>query len=320
MKSNTHYFRIGLFVLIILALLTTGLILVSSDIFTGGRFLVETYIDESVQGLGVGTVLLHRGVNIGRIEKVTFVPRVYPMSNKSPEYAKFSRYVLLVMSVEKKHFSDLGTDPSQIAMLIRQQVNNDQQALRLKLSYQGITGIAHIEADYMDPQRNPKLDVPWVPQNIYIPSAKSLITSFTQAVDTVFQRLEKIDFPKIFEQTETTLKSIQTAVEEAKMTELRQSTTDMMDQFRHTLQQVEIALKPSDPNAPAANVADTIAQLDRNLRQIENLVTTHQDDVDKILTDFKTIAGNLKQLSEQLKTDPAQLLRSSPPAKTELVK
>jgi phospholipid/cholesterol/gamma-HCH transport system substrate-binding protein/paraquat-inducible protein B len=317
MKSNTHYFRIGLFVIVVMILLISGSLLVSSDVFRGDRFLVETYIDESVQGLGVGTALLHRGVAIGRIEKVTFVPQEYPMDTKSPEYAKFSRYVLLVMSVEKKHFADMGQMPEQIEAMIRQQVNS---GLRLKLSYQGITGIAYIEADYLDPVRNPPLAVPWKPKNIYIPSTKSLITSFTQAVDSVFQRLEKIDFPAIFTQLDTTLKSIQTAVDEAKMPELRQSATEMMDQFKRTLSEVESTLKPSDPNVPAANIADTVAQLDRNLRQIENLVSTHQDDVDKILADFKTITGNLKQLSEQLKTDPAQLLRSAPPSKTEIVK
>jgi phospholipid/cholesterol/gamma-HCH transport system substrate-binding protein len=317
MKSNAHYFRIGLFVIVILILLTLGLLLVSTDVFKGDRFLVETYIDESVQGLGVGTALLHRGVAIGRIEKVTFVPQEYPMDTKSPEYAMFSRYVLLVMSVEKKHFSDMGELPEQIEAMIRQQVNS---GLRLKLSYQGITGIALIEADYMDVVRNPPLAVPWKPKTIYIPSTKSLITSFTQAVDTVFQRLEKINFPEIFAQLETTLKSIQSAVDEAKMPELRQSATEMMDQFRQTLREIETTLKPSDPNAPVANIADTVAQLDRNLQQIENLVSTHQDDIDKILSDFKTISSNLKQLSEQLKVDPAQLLRSSPPSKTEVIK
>jgi phospholipid/cholesterol/gamma-HCH transport system substrate-binding protein len=317
MKSNAHYFRVGLFVLIVLLLLTGGVLLVSTDVFKGDRFLVETYVDESVQGLGVGTALLHRGVAIGRIEKVTFVPREYPMDTKGPEYAKFSRYVLLVMSVNKEHFSDMGAEPSQIEAMIRQQVNN---GLRLKLSYQGITGIAYIEADYLDPVRNPPLAVPWKPKNIYIPSAESLITSFTQAVDTVFQRLEKIDFPKIFEELDTTLKSIKTAVDEAKMAELRQSAMEMMNQLRHTLTEVDATLKPSDPNAPAANIADVVTQLDRNLRQIENMVSTHQDDVDKIMADFKTISSNLKQLSEQLKADPAQMFRSAPPSKTEVIK
>jgi ABC-type transporter Mla subunit MlaD len=317
MKSNTHYYRIGLFVIIVLALLITGLILVSADVFSGERFTVETYVDESVQGLGVGMALLHRGVAIGRIERITFVPQEYPMDTKSPDYAKFSRYVLVIMSIEKKHFSDMGTEPPQIEAMIRQQVNN---GLRLKLSYQGITGIAYMEADYLDPQRNPPLTVPWKPKHIYIPSTRSLITSFTQAVDTVFQRLEKIDFPAIFTQLDVTMKSIQTAVEEAKMAELRQSATEMMNQFRVTLKDARALLQSSDPNMPPANIADTLTQLDRNLRQIENLVSTHQDDLDKILTDFKTTSRNLKELSEQLKADPAQMLMSAPPSKTEVIK
>jgi phospholipid/cholesterol/gamma-HCH transport system substrate-binding protein/paraquat-inducible protein B len=317
MKSNTHYYRIGLFVIVILALLITGLILVGTNVFGGDRFIVETYIDESVQGLGVGMALLHRGVAIGRIEQITFVPQQYPMDTQSPEYAKFSRYVLVIMSIDKKHFSDMGTQPSQIESMIRQQVNN---GLRLKLSYQGITGIAYMEADYLDPQRNPPLVVPWKPKNIYIPSTRSLITSFTQAVDSVFQRLEKIDFPAVFAQLDVTMKSIQTAAEEAKMAELRQSATDMMDQFRETLHGIQALLRSSDPNAPAANIADTLTQLDRNLRQIENLVSTHQDDIDKTMVDFKTIFMNLKQLSEQLRADPAQLLLSAPPSKTEVIK
>jgi phospholipid/cholesterol/gamma-HCH transport system substrate-binding protein/paraquat-inducible protein B len=317
MKSNTHYYRIGLFVIVILALLITGLILVSADVFGGERFIVETYVDESVQGLGVGMALLHRGVAIGRIERITFVPQQYPMDTKSPDYAKFSRYVLVIMSIDKKHFSDMGTEPAQIAAMIRQQVDN---GLRLKLSYQGITGIAYMEADYLDPQSSPPLAVPWKPKNIYIPSTRSLITSFTQAVDTVFQRLEKIDFPAVFAQLDVTMKSIQTAVEEAKMAQLRQSATDMMDQFRVTLKDARVLLQSSDPNIPQANIVDTLAQLDRNLRQIEHLVSTHQDDFDKILVDFKATSRNLKELSEQLKADPAQMLLSAPPAKTEMVK
>jgi phospholipid/cholesterol/gamma-HCH transport system substrate-binding protein/paraquat-inducible protein B len=317
MKSNAHYYRIGLFVIVILALLITGLILVSADVFGGERFIVETYVDESVQGLGIGMALLHRGVAIGRIEQITFVPQEYPMDTQSPDYAKFSRYVLVVMSIDKKHFADMGTEQSQIAAMIRQQVNN---GLRLKLSYQGITGIAYMEADYLDPLSNPPLAVPWKPKNIYIPSTRSLITSFTRAVDTVFQRLEKIDFPAIFAQLDVTMKSIQTAVEEAKMAELRQSATDMMDQFRVTLKDARVLLQSSDPNRPPANFADTLAQLDRNLRQIEHLVSTHQDDFDKILVDFKATSRNLKELSEQLKADPAQMLLSAPPAKTEMVK
>jgi len=319
MKSTAHYFRIGLFALFMLALLVVGLILVNADIFRGDRILIETYLDESVQGLTTGTALLNRGVAIGRIEKITFVTQEYrdQLKPNSPEFDKFNRYVMLIMSVEKKHFSYISDDPTKIELEIRNQVSN---GLRLKLSYQGITGIALIEANYMDPVRNPPLTVPWKPRSLYIPSAKSLITNFTQAVDTVFQRLEKVDFPSLFTQMETTMKSIQAGVEEAKLAEVRQSALELMDQLNKTLQHADSMLKSSDPNNPSVSLADTLGQLDRNLRQIEGIVSTHQDDIDTILTDLKALTRSLKQLSEQLKANPAQLFFSSPPSQSEIVK
>lgn len=319
MKSKAHYFRIGLFALFMLALLVAGLILVNADVFRGDRILIETYLDESVQGLTTGTALLNRGVAIGRIEKITFVTQEYrdQLKPNSPEFDKFNRYVMLIMSVEKKHFSYISDDLTKIEAEIRNQVGN---GLRLKLSFQGITGIALIEADYMDPVRNPPLAVPWKPRNIYIPSAKSLITNFTQAVDSVFQRLEKVDFPGLFAQMETTMKTIQTNVEEAKLTEVRQSAMELMDQLNKTLHHADSILKSSDPNNPPVSLADTLGQLDRNLKQIESVVSTHQDDIDTILADLKALTRSLKQLSEQLKANPAQLFFSTPPSQSEIVK
>jgi phospholipid/cholesterol/gamma-HCH transport system substrate-binding protein/paraquat-inducible protein B len=319
MKSKAHYFRIGLFALFMLALLIVGLVLINADVFKGDRILIETYLDESVQGLSVGTSLLNRGVAIGRIEKITFVTQEYreQLKPNSPEFDKFNRYVMLIMSVERKHFSYISDNLVEIESEIRNQINN---GLRLKLSYQGITGIALIEADYMDPVRNPPLAIAWKPRSIYIPSAKSLITNFTQAVDTVFQRLEKVDFPALFTQMETTMKSIQTGVDEAKLGEVRQSAMDMMDQLNKTLQRANSLLQTSDPNSPPVSLADTISQLDRNLKQIEDIVSTHQDDIDTILTDLKSLTRSLKQLSEQIKADPAQLFFSTPPSQSEIVK
>lgn len=319
MKSKAHYFRIGLFALLMLALLIAGLILINADVFKGDRILIETYLDESVQGLNVGTALLNRGVAIGRIEKITFVTQEYPTELKpnTPEFDKFNRYVMLIMSVEKKQFSYISENVPEIESEIRNQIKN---GLRLKLSYQGITGIALIEMDYFDPLRNKPLEVPWKPHNIYIPSTKSLITNFTQAVDTVFQRLEKVDFPALFAQMETTMKSIQTGVEEAKLGEVRQSAMEMMDQLNQTLRRADTLLKSSDPNIPTVTLADTIGQLNRNLKQIENVVSTHQDDIDTILTDMKTLTRSLKQLSEQIKANPAQLFFSTPPSQSEIVK
>jgi len=317
MNSSAHYFRIGLFFIAVAVILIAGLFAISADILTTDTFLIETYIDESVQGLNVGSPLFHRGVTIGRVKKITFISQEYPLEPDSPEYKQFSKYVMVIMTVDKKHYTPLAKTSGEIESLIRNQIHN---GLRLKLSYQGITGIAYLEADYFDPVRNPPLVPPWPTQNIYIPSAKSLITNFTQAVDSVFQRLEKIDFPAIFSQLESTLKVMQTALEDAQIPQIRQTALELMAQLDKTAQQANILMQSSDPNLPAASLPDTLAQIDRNLIQIENLIAGNEDNIDKILYDLRCSARNLKQLSEQLKADPAQLLLGQPPARLETTK
>lgn len=318
MNSKTHYFRIGIFIILSLSALIGGVIAVSSDLFRSNLIYVETYLNESVQGLSVGTPLLHRGVTIGKVEEITFVPRVYPFAYTSPQYAAYSRYVMVIMSIDRKHIAAKDILVEDIKAVLKNQI---EKGLRLKLSYQGITGIAYMEADYMDPERNPAMEITdWTPKYLYIPSTKSLITSFTEAVDKVFQRLEKIDFEATFVQMEATLKSIQTTVDEMKMTELRASAVATLDEFKTLTVDAQRVLDMDDPNAPISQFAVTVSQLNRNLNQVEKLINGHEDDFEKILADFKTLTQNLKQLSEQIKMDPAQLFLSSPPKKTEIEK
>ena len=73
MATKANYFKIGLFVLATTGILTAGGIVLSSGFLTRETLLFETYIDESVQGLSVGSSVLHRGVQIGTVKQITFL-------------------------------------------------------------------------------------------------------------------------------------------------------------------------------------------------------------------------------------------------------
>ena len=47
----------------------------------------------------------------------------------------------------------------------------------MRLAPQGITGTSYLEIDYVDPVP-PILPIDWTPDNIYIPSAPSTVTTF----------------------------------------------------------------------------------------------------------------------------------------------
>lgn len=314
MRQKSTYFKVGLFVLLCAAALIAGLLFVGADTARGKGFYVETYIDESVQGLSVGSSVMHRGVNIGQVERITFVQAEYPMEPNSPEFKRFGRYVMVVVAIDPRRFPGLDRNPAMITAMLRNQVS---LGLRFKLSYQGITGLSYLEADYVDPN-TPELAVPWVPKNIYISSTPSLITSFTLAVDNVFQRLGRIDFEGLFAHFNKTLDDIQGTLRDAEVAALRDSAVAMMDEFKKTNNEIRMLLEVSDTPAPG-NLRTAIEEFSNTLIHLDELLGQHEMDVDKITADLKILMQNLRQLSDSVKDNPARLLFAAPPQKSEVL-
>ena len=319
MKKNVHYFKIGVFVLLMLTLLIGGLIVLGAESWWEEMIPFETYLDESVQGLDIGSPVLQRGVKIGRIKNITFVPHAYPDIVKpgTPEFEKFGTRILIVMEIDRKHFPSDMQDSEKLDRNLKTLIDS---GYRIKLSYQGITGLAFLEGDFVDPIRNPPEFPSWQTHYTYIPSTPSLITSFTEAIDNVFQRLNTIDFEAIFEQFENTLASIQKAVDEVQMEELNQSVLVMVDDIRSTsselrgfIQQVE------DPNIPQ-QIAATLTRFNRTLSQMETVIAGNRYDINTMIENLKDMSEFLRDFAQAIKRDPAQLLLSSPPARTEVYK
>jgi paraquat-inducible protein B len=314
MKSKANHFKIGLFVIGSIAVLIAGILAIGTRSLHKDVVRMETYINESVQGLNEGSALMHRGVAIGRVEKITFVPLEYPMEVNTPRFERYGRYVMVMMTVDRSKMPGLGGDPSGFQAMMAREIGN---GLRLKLTYQGITGLLTLETDYVDPLRNPPLEVPWKPRSIYLPSAFSVVTSFTRAVDNVFQRMEKLDIEGLSQRMAKTLDAIEKAASEVKLAEVRQSIVALAEEWRQTNRQVQQVLEGQTP-APGS-IPQAVRQFTEALFRIEQLVARHEDDVGKILVDLKAVSANLRDLSETLKNDPARILLSSQPAHSEVV-
>lgn len=315
MKQKATYFKVGLFVLACSAGLVAGLLYVSADVLRGEVVRVETYIDESVQGLSVGSTVLHRGVNVGRVERITFVQVEYPMDPSSPEFKQFGRYVMVVMAIDPRRFPGLDRDPEMVTALLRNQVS---LGLRFKLSYQGITGLSFIEADYVDPARNPELHVPWVPKHIYISSTQSLFTSFTQAIEAIFLRLEDIEFEDLVAQLKNTLEEVQTTLRDADIAQVREATVAMIEDVKETNQHIQLLLSQSDDPMPG-NIPQAVAAFGNTLAQVDELLGRHDMDIDVVIANLKILVQNLRQVSDSIKDTPARVLFAAPPEKSERV-
>lgn len=314
MKKNETYFKVGLFTLSLCAVLIAGILIVSADTLGRNTFLVETYLNESVLGLSVGSEVLYRGVTIGRVKTITFAPSEYPMEINSPIFADYSRYVVVIMAIDPEKFMGVTEDPAVIESMIRNQI---EQGLRFKLSYQGITGISFMEADYIDPTREIPLSVPWVPKRIYVPSRPGLISSFTQAIEGIFRRLEKMDIEAALEQMKATLATMDQAVQDAKLGEVRTSFVTLVNEVRESNKQLGAFLQKAETIPD--DLKTVLAQINTTLGEAETLLSRHEPDVDAVLMDLKILIQNFRDLSERVKQDPAQLFLSSPPNRSEVV-
>src|SRR6516162_2762852 len=77
MPAEQKYFKLGFFVLGASAILAVGIVLLGAGSLFEKKYRVETYVDESIQGLDVGAPVKYRGVKVGELEKVDFVTRSY---------------------------------------------------------------------------------------------------------------------------------------------------------------------------------------------------------------------------------------------------
>ncbi len=315
MKAQVHYFKIGLFVVFCGVVLVAGLIGINADAIQGNAILMETYLNESVQGLEVGSALMHRGVDIGRVQKITFVPAEYPMDINSPEFDRYGRYVMVVVAVDPQKIHGMGRDAHLFKTMMRNQI---QEGLRLKLTYQGITGLVLLQTEYGDPNA-PFLQPPWTPKYFYVPSMPSLITSFTNAVDSVFQRLERIDFEGLASKLDASLDVIQQAVGEVQVARLRDSTLTLIGEIKQTNRQMRAFLEHAD-GVTETKLPTALDQFTDTLSRIDLLLQESEPDVDMVLNNLNILSQNLRDLSEMIKDDPASLFLSRPPQRSEVVK
>lgn len=201
-SKQINYFRIGSFVMLGIFLIIVGILALSSGRLFKKTITVETYFSESIQGLSDGSPVKYRGVEIGHIDKISFVHQKYQPSNLQAQDA-YSRYVYVEMIISPNVFT------KSIKMPIQDVIQHDvDQGLRIKLALQGLTGNAYLELNFVDPKTYAPLHVDWKPKNYYIPSAPSTLTQFSDNAQIILEKLKKVHFQKITDNTAEVMQRI----------------------------------------------------------------------------------------------------------------
>jgi phospholipid/cholesterol/gamma-HCH transport system substrate-binding protein/paraquat-inducible protein B len=326
MSERANYFKIGLFVLCGAIIAVVGLLALGAGSLLQKKFYAESYFEESVQGLDIGSPIKFRGVQIGRVETITLVGTEYP-TNK--------RYVLVRFSLYRDAVGAL----SQAA--VKRFVDSEvEKGLRVRLAFQGVTGAAYLEADYLEAERAPWLSIDWQPDYPFLPSAPSTITRYSEAIDGILKNIEQIDIQSIASGLEKALTALNSLMEKAQVGEIGQQTAQLMSELRTTNRRLERILSKAETpvdtilqelpktvqnlnrlttqlNALAGDLPEDIAPLGSTLRRLNGLLTAEQQNIVETLDNFRQVSENLRDLTDNARSYPSQLIFGAPPPATE---
>lgn len=209
MSSQVSYFRVGIFVILGFFLGAAALVLFGAeDYLRPEGFVFETYLDESVEGLDVGSPVKYRGVRVGAVDDIDFVRNLYPEAINLEEFDPFGSYVVVRVQLEPDVFEDMSYEA--VFRLVQREAQN---GLRAILTPKGLTGTAYLEIDYRDPEHFPGPSVNWKPKDIYLPSATSTLRRFATGLDEILTKLVDADIDAAFSEAALLLSSVRSTNE-----------------------------------------------------------------------------------------------------------
>jgi phospholipid/cholesterol/gamma-HCH transport system substrate-binding protein len=327
MSSKTRYYKIGVFVILGFILTVIGVIVFGAGKFFRKSITVETYFNQSVQGLDVGAPLKLQGVQIGNVKEIGFAFNRY---NTTRTYVLVRAEVYQESVGARKSLGRIPTAEERIST-VKELI---EKGLRLQLDSSGITGVAFLNMVYLDPKRYPPLEIDWQPESLYIPSAPGTITVVTQAIENLTRQLESIDIKGITNKVDQLLATTNRAVEEAQIAAVSQDIRRLLGKlennsknFNSILESKEVQQSLKDLSQAMENLSNasqefpkTMAGLNGSLREVNRLTSTQGQQLNLILEDLRSTSENLRELSDTAKRYPSWVLFGNPPPHLDKVK
>jgi phospholipid/cholesterol/gamma-HCH transport system substrate-binding protein len=345
MSQRANYFKLGLFVIGAIAAGIAVLLIIGTGRWLKPRTTIETYFNESVQGLDIGSKIKYRGVAIGEVTRISFT---YVKYEQDKPMNQRKRYVLVEGQLEPRLVGGRAANdiasPQSSALEV-------ERGLRVHLAPQGITGTNYLEVDYVELPA-PVLAIDWAPQNIYIPSTPSTFTTLVSAATEVLDRLHRLDIESaianlnkllvtanervgsldtaaLSKRAETTLSKIDKTLDGIASKKISDEAIGLIAELRQTngelksfLTQPSFRKLPEDTSAALGRVRElvsdpkltqSIAHLERTLGRLDRIFGAGEADLGTTFENLRQITDNLRDLTEDAKRYPSNLIFGAPP-------
>ena len=318
--TRANYVKIGVFVSLAVGMAVAAAMVLGAGAFNKNERLMETYIEDSVQGLDVGSPVKFRGIPIGKIKEITFVWPTY-VAPDTPEGKRAMHYARVVFTVENKCVDQVGCVPFE---------NLVDDGLRIFVKSQGITGLMYLNMDFPNNTfAKTTLPVPWEPVNPYIPSAPGLGKAVTDVIENLSDQLSALDLRESLASLSEILAALRDDVRTAKLGESGKRLNDLLTRIDGMTADFDLWRKSAELDGRAASAFAAMASLEKSARELEkalpgllksacglteNLNAATQESrtqVAESLDNLRRAAETLNEVLEKLKERPSLLLRDS---------
>ncbi len=294
MAGKTSKFMVGLFVTLGIVITVVAIIWVGATKYfeKGNRYV--TYFDESVQGLQKDSIVKYRGVEVGRVEKISVAPDNHLIS--------------VVMKVNLR--------------------DNLPKTTIAQLKVAGITGMVFVELDRQEKgeaEKSPKISFP--AEFPVIPSRPSEIAKIMGGVGSVVDKFNQIDTRGVFDQFKSTATSIEIFFKGKDMETILANVKALTANLKTSSERI-------DKLIATGKLEDIMVEARNALKETKTLMTTVQTEMrainirealgktQAIASEVKATTENLRQTSETLDAfmmrineRPSDLIFGKPPKK-----
>ncbi len=320
MSAKANHFKLGLFMLGGTSLLIMALVLLGLGDSLKRPLMVETYLDQSVQGLEIGSKVNFRGVLFGSVSGIGFSRTRYEEGKPVEEQR---RYILIEVAVEPRFHGEWG---HEFFNFLKAEI---LRGLRFRLNSQGITGLSYLELDYVDPARYPRLPMTWTPEHLYIPSAPGTLTKLLTSVEQVFRRLEGVDLEQVLTNLNRLLATAENEIRSAQIASISSQATNLLSELRDSNQALQAVLKDPKLKEIPEHAAETLRALRERVERLDlegvvkraeqalatadGFLAGKEPELAATLANLKALSENLRLLSESVRNNPSGILLGLPP-------
>jgi ABC-type transporter Mla subunit MlaD len=311
MSAPTNNFKLGLFILGGVTLLIVALVIFGARGLFEPRSLFETYIEGDVTGLSVGSTVELRGVRVGKIKRIDFSWSEYRDTQLD--------YVVIVFEM-RDDVAPIPPGKARSEMLDLA----IKRGLRARLRSQGVTGTSILSIEYVNPDENPVLQVPWTPNHTYIPAAPSQFGELLGSLEKTLHNLQHLEFSNINQLVQHDLKSAGQVLDNAGRfdfgtlsTNANLLLTDLRDsniQLKTLLANTDDTVKKLQLEKLSQHTDDLIGQLQTTLANLQpGLAGIDFEALNQTLENARRSLRDIDDVLSQLKQYPSGFIFGNPP-------